>query len=71
MMMGLSMGGFFAAAAAIAGLLISNTQASAKEPLGKQWPNGRYVSMDQIDHSSYDALLQKYVEKNGMVNYAA
>ncbi|HQX52675.1 MAG TPA: DUF547 domain-containing protein [Planctomycetaceae bacterium] len=71
MMMGLSMGGFFAAAAAIAGLLIWITQASAKEPLGKQWPNGQYVSMDQIDHSSYDSLLQKYVDQNEMVNYAA
>ena len=71
MKLGLSMGGFFATAAAVAGLLIWNTQASAKEPLGRQWPNGQYVSMDQIDHSSYDSLLQKYVDKDGMVNYAA
>jgi len=71
MMMGLSMGGFFAAAAAIAGLLVWNTHVSAKEPLGRQLPNGQYVSMDKIDHSSYDSLLQKYVDKNGMVNYRA
>ncbi len=71
MMMGLSLGGFFAAAAATAGIMVWNTQASAKEPLGQQWPNGQYVSMDQIDHSSYDSLLQKYVDKNGMVNYGA
>jgi len=61
------MGGFFAAAAAIAGLLVWNTQASAKEPLGRQWPNGQYVSMDKIDHSSNDSLLKKYVDKIGLL----
>lgn len=29
------------------------------------------ISMDAIDHSAWDSLLQKYVNNSGMVNYAA
>uniref|UniRef100_A0A7C2JXT8 DUF547 domain-containing protein n=1 Tax=Schlesneria paludicola TaxID=360056 RepID=A0A7C2JXT8_9PLAN len=44
--------------------------ASAKEPLGRQWSAAQYASMDQIDHSPFDALLHKYVDQDGFVNYA-
>ncbi len=71
MKVGLSMSGFFAAAAVVAGVIICNANASAKEPLGKSWQAGQYVSMDEVDHLAFDQLLQKYVDKDGMVNYAA
>ncbi len=29
------------------------------------------VSMDEIDHTSWDSLLQKYVNRDGLVNYQA
>ncbi len=64
--------GVSAATVAIIGpLVLMATSASAKEPLGRDWPEGQQVSMDQVDHSSYDALLRKYVDKDGFVNYGA
>lgn len=71
MKLGLSMTGFFAAAAVVAGMIICGTTACAKEPLGKAWPAGQYMSMDDVDHNAFDQLLQKYVDQDGMVNYAA
>ncbi len=29
------------------------------------------VALDQVDHSAWDGLLKKYVDRNGMVNYKA
>ena len=43
--------------------------ATAEELAGKKWPAGKQVSIDKIDHQSFDTLLQKYVDENGMVNY--
>lgn len=45
--------------------------ADAKPPLGKKWPISQQVSFDRIDHSAYDRLLQKYVDLDGYVAYAA
>lgn len=45
--------------------------AFADEHAGRAWPTEQQVSMDQIGHASYDQLLQKYVDDNGMVNYQA
>ncbi|MCA9012480.1 MAG: DUF547 domain-containing protein [Planctomycetaceae bacterium] len=70
-MMKLSMSGFFATAAAVAIVIVTNATASAKEPLGRAWPAGQYISMDDVDHAVYDQLLQTYVNGDGMVNYAA
>ncbi len=70
-MMKLSMSGFFATAAAVAIVIVTNATASAKEPLGRAWPAGQYISMDDVDHAIYDQLLQTYVNGDGMVNYAA
>lgn len=69
--MKVSMSGFIAAAAAVAIVIVTNATASAKEPLGRTWPAGQYVSMDDVDHAVYDQLLQTYVNGDGMVNYAA
>lgn len=65
------MSGFFATAAAAAIVIVTNATASAKEPLGRAWPAGQYISMDDVDHAVYDQLLQTYVNGDGMVNYAA
>jgi len=46
-------------------------EAHAKPPLGKRHPAANQVSIDQIDHSILDALLKKYVDGDGYVNYTA
>ena len=37
--------------------------------VGQKVSSNSQVSMDQIDHSSWDALLKKYVDQDGYVNY--
>lgn len=39
--------------------------------IGQRVPADQRISMDRIDHSSWNALLQKYVNDAGQVNYAA
>lgn len=39
--------------------------------VGKTWDAAQLVSIDKIDHSSYDQLLKKYVDDDGMVDYKA
>ncbi len=54
-------------------LLVCQTttaQAGQKTTLGKAYPAAQQVEMDSIDHSVWDALLHRYVDANGMVNYA-
>ena len=43
--------------------------AASQVVVGRHWPAAQRVSMDQIDHSAWDALLQRYVDTRGMVNY--
>lgn len=50
-------------------VLLTTGSASAKPPLGRVWPASQRVSMDKIDHSTYSALLKKYVDSDGYVNY--
>jgi hypothetical protein len=61
--------------AAVALLLAAATshiaQAGSKVYVGTQVPSGSQVSMDRIDHAAWDALLRKYVDQDGMVNYQA
>jgi len=41
-------------------------------PAGSQTSEaGSHVPLDQVDHSAWDRLLKKYVNQDGMVNYAA
>jgi hypothetical protein len=54
-----------------AGFAIFLKDAEAKPPLGKRWPAGQMVSMDDVDHSSYNALLKTYVDGDGYVDYTA
>jgi len=57
------------AAAAIA--VIMPSVSSAEPPAGKTWPQGQWVSIDQIDHKPFDELLSKYVDDDGYVDYQA
>ena len=52
-------------------IVIRTEAAQAAEPLGRVWPPSQYVSMEEIDHSPFDALLKKYVDSDGYVQYAA
>lgn len=58
---------------AVMAVVTSNQHAHAgkKAYLGAQVAAGKQVSMDRIDHSTWDAILHKYVDENGMVNYRA
>ena len=50
-----------------------NTRAEAGSAVyaGQEVSSRSQVSMDQIDHSAWDALLTKYVDESGFVNYKA
>lgn len=43
----------------------------AEENAGQLWPANQWVSIDQIQHTTFDGLLKKYVDEDGMVNYKA
>ncbi len=47
------------------------SNAGSDVKVGHNWPAGQRVSMDQIDHTAWDALLRKYVDGQGFVNYPA
>jgi len=44
--------------------------AGSKVTLGRNVDPGALVSMDQISHATWDALLKRYVDQNGNVAYA-
>lgn len=50
-------------------LVFGSNATEAKEPLGQMWSTSQLKSMDDIDHSEYSRLLQKYVDQDGYVNY--
>jgi len=43
----------------------------ADETAGQAWPADQRVSYGDIDHRSFDQLLQKHVNENGLVDYTA
>ena len=50
--------------------LAKQSQAQLKS-VGKSCLSNERKSIDQIDHSVFDALLKKYVDSDGQVNYSA
>lgn len=46
-----------------------NVSAASKIYVGQKVSTKSQVSIDQIDHSSWNTLLKKYVDDNGYVNY--
>jgi hypothetical protein len=49
----------------------NHCRAGAKVAVGHNWPAGERVSIDRINHARWDALLRKYVDSQGRVNYSA
>lgn len=49
----------------------SSLWAGSEVVLGQQAPADQQVSIDKVDHAVWDALLHKYCDANGMVNYSA
>lgn len=65
-----------AIATALAGLalhLVYSGAATAGDTVtvGRKWLAGQQISIDAVDHSAWDALLKKYVDQRGDVNYTA
>ncbi|KLU07507.1 Uncharacterized protein DUF547 [Rhodopirellula islandica] len=52
-------------------LSTENSLAGAKVNVGQNVPARQQISMDEITPSQWDALLKKYVNEKGEVNYAA
>ena len=52
-------------------VMTTSSFAAGEATLGRNWPAAEQVSFDQIDHSAWDALLQKYVDTAGYVDYTA
>lgn len=48
-----------------------SVHAGSKVYVGRQVASSQQVTMDRIDHSAWDAILRKYVDDDGMVNYRA
>jgi hypothetical protein len=61
------------ALAALVCCVVYTDMATAGETVtvGRKWPAAQHVSMDTVDHSTWDALLKKYVDQRGDVNYRA
>lgn len=54
---------------AAAFIFLPSNSAHARAALGKTWPASNRISMNEIDHSRFDALLKKFVDGDGYVDY--
>jgi len=57
--------------ALVVSLSIATCEGATKVTVGTEISVAQQVSMDQIEHQPWDALLKRYVDSNGNVNYAA
>ena len=48
---------------------VAECSAGPKVHVGRAWPAGQLVSMNDVDHEVFDQLLQKYVDDEGYVDY--
>ena len=64
---------FLAVALGLGGWLLSQNQtmAGSKVLVGHLWSTSERLPMDRIDHDAWDQLLQKFVDEDGFVDYAA
>ncbi|GIW82721.1 MAG: DUF547 domain-containing protein [Gemmatales bacterium] len=51
-------------------LVVHFARAGVKVQVGRPCPENARTTISAVDHSSYDALLQRYVDDQGMVAYA-
>jgi len=42
-----------------------------KVVLGRIWPSGQRLPLDQVPHDAWDELLRRYVDESGQVDYSA
>lgn len=59
------------AGATVAATLTISRMALAGPTVTVGMKSSSHVAIDKIDHSAWDALLRKYVDENGFVNYRA
>ena len=52
-------------------LAVTITASGSKVYVGKRYPADRRVSIDRIDHADWNRLLKKYVDADGLVDYAS
>ncbi len=52
-------------------IVTQQLQAGSKVTVGANIPAAQQVSIDRIDHAAWDALLRKYCDDHGFVNYQA
>lgn len=50
-------------------LTATTVRAGSKVTLGQRWPAAQQLPLDRIDHAPFDALLKKYVDPSGLVDY--
>ena len=55
---------------ALAVLALLSAPVLAADPVGERWPEAQRVPVDRIDHAPLDALLKRYVDADGYVDYA-
>jgi len=60
---------FFFTLLIVAGLVAFSLQGQKIYSLGRSVPVGQQISPAKIDHASFDQLLEKYVDKDGLVDY--
>lgn len=61
----------FSMAALVVSLAVSSCEAGSTVTVGANVAAAQRVPVEKIDHSAWDALLQKYVDKQGFVDYTA
>jgi len=61
----------FAVFGAVFGIVASARTTAADVMVGTNIPASQQVALSRIDHANWNALLQKYVDQQGMVQYAA
>lgn len=59
------------AAVATSAAAVRSCAAAPPITVGANVPAAKHVPVERIDHSAWDALLRKYVDANGLVDYAA
>ncbi len=52
-------------------LAVTISALASKVYVGKRYPADRLVSFDRIDHADWDRLLRKYVDADGLIDYAS
>ena len=55
----------------VASIAMPATANAQSQSVGRLWPANQLAPIDQVDHTTFDQLLRKYVNADGQVNYLA